>query len=203
MMDKGIKIKIEEKIKKAALEVFTKKGFADTKTRDIAVAADINISTLHYYYRSKDKLFQIIATDVFKQSNAISERIFKRRLNFKEKIRSFVEEYIEFCKLNPNFPSFLIFESERNPDKIYPETNFAEVDKIIEAELKELIEKKSIRPISYANFIVNLVSLTIHPFLTRHMLYEVTGLTESDFNEMLETRKKMIPQMVIDYLYLK
>ncbi len=202
-MDKGIKINIEEKIKKAALEVFTRKGFADTKTRDIAAAADINISTLHYYYRSKDRLFQIIATDVFKQSNAISERIFKSRLNFKEKIRLFVEEYIEFCKLNPNFSSFLIFESERNPDKIYPETNFFEVDKIIEAELKELIEKKSIRPISYANFIVNLVSLTIHPFLTRHMLYKVTGLTESDFNEMLETRKKMIPQIVIDYLFLK
>ena len=202
-MKKESKINLEEKIKEAAVEVFTRKGFGDTKTRDIAAAANINISTLHYYYRSKDKLFQIIAADVFKQSNTILDKIFKSHLNFKEKIRLFVKEYIEFCKKNPYFPSFLIFESERNPDKIYSATKFGDIDNIIEAELNELIEKKVIRPITYANFIVNLVSLTIFPFITWHMLHEVTGLTKSDFNEMLETRKKMIPEMIIDNLYLK
>jgi AcrR family transcriptional regulator len=202
-MKKESKINLEEKIKEAAVEVFTRKGLADTKTRDIAAAANINISTLHYYYRSKDKLFQIVAADVFKQSNAISEGVFKSRLSFKEKIRLFVEEYIEFCKKNPNFPSFLIFESERNPDKIYGATNFSEIDTAITIELNELIEKKVIRPITYANFIVNLISLTIYPFIASHMLHEVTGLTKSDFNEMLETRKKMIPEMIIDNLYLK
>lgn len=201
-MKHGSAVTVEEKIKEAAIDVFTKKGFADTKTRDIAAAANINISTLHYYYRSKDKLFQIIAEDVFKQSNSITERVFGSSLDFDEKIRLFVEEYIEFCKLHPNFPTFIILESERNPDKIYGAVNFREIDVIIEAELNGLIERKVIRPITYANFILNLVSLTIHPFITRHMLHELNGLTKSDFSELLETRKKMIPEMIINYLYL-
>ncbi len=197
------KQKLETKIKEAALEVFTRKGFTDTKTRDIAAAANINISTLHYHYKSKDKLFQIIAADVFKQSDAISEGVFKSDLDFRDKIKLFVDQYIEFCKKNPDFPSFLIFESERNPDKIYEAINFREIDSIISKEINHLIDQKIIRPISYANFMVNLISLTIYPFIASHMLKNVTGLSKSDFNDMLETRKAMIPEMIIDSLYLK
>ena len=53
----------EEKIKSAARTVFHTKGFAATKTRDIAKEAGINLALLNYYFRSKEKLFQIIMMD--------------------------------------------------------------------------------------------------------------------------------------------
>jgi AcrR family transcriptional regulator len=50
----------EAKIKAAARVVFHKKGFAATRTRDIAEEAGINLALLNYYFRSKEKLFDII-----------------------------------------------------------------------------------------------------------------------------------------------
>ncbi len=48
----------EEKIFKAAKDVFHRKGFDGTRMQEIADKANINMSMLHYYYRSKDKLFE-------------------------------------------------------------------------------------------------------------------------------------------------
>src|SRR3546814_7833693 len=52
-----INISTEEKIKEAARKVFTRKGYAAARTRDIAEEAGINLALLNYYFRSKEKLF--------------------------------------------------------------------------------------------------------------------------------------------------
>ena len=66
-MAKSIQIKkkteslsTEEKIKAAASKLFTQKGFAAVKTRDIVQEAGINLALLNYYFRSKEQLFEII-----------------------------------------------------------------------------------------------------------------------------------------------
>jgi AcrR family transcriptional regulator len=56
----------EEKIKKAAQIVFHKKGFAAARTRDIAEEAGINLALLNYYFRSKEKLFNIVMIETFR-----------------------------------------------------------------------------------------------------------------------------------------
>ncbi len=50
----------EEKIKEAARRVFTQKGYAATRTRDIAEESGLNLALINYYFRSKEKLFDII-----------------------------------------------------------------------------------------------------------------------------------------------
>lgn len=68
-MAKQLKKKIdqttEEKIKIAARKLFTRKGFAAVKTRDIAEEAGINLALLNYYFRSKEKLFKLIMEESF------------------------------------------------------------------------------------------------------------------------------------------
>ena len=56
---------VERKIIDAAREVFVENGYDGAKMRDIAARANINISMLHYYYRSKDNLFDIAFNQVF------------------------------------------------------------------------------------------------------------------------------------------
>ena len=55
-----VDLSTEEKIKEAAKKVFLKKGYAATRTRDIAEEAGINLALLNYYFRSKEKLFDLI-----------------------------------------------------------------------------------------------------------------------------------------------
>ena len=56
----------EEKIKIAARHVFHIKGYAGTRTRDIAEEAGINLALLNYYFRSKEKLFEIVMMETLR-----------------------------------------------------------------------------------------------------------------------------------------
>ena len=59
----------ETKIKAAARSVFHKKGFAGTRTRDIAKEANLNLALLNYYFKSKQKLFELIMLETLKEFN--------------------------------------------------------------------------------------------------------------------------------------
>ena len=61
----------EEKIFEAATDVFVEKGMDGARMQDIADKAGINKALLHYYFRTKDKLFnavfEMIAKKIFKK----------------------------------------------------------------------------------------------------------------------------------------
>lgn len=92
--------------------VFTKKGFSETKTSDIAKVAGNNVSTLHYYFRGKDNLFQIIAREAMQGFVVILNNTFIKENTLENKIRMFVNDYIDFFKADPYLPTFLIVEPE-------------------------------------------------------------------------------------------
>lgn len=192
----------EERIKTAATMVFTKKGFSESKTRDIAKVAGINVSTLHYYFRSKENLFQIIASEAMQEFAVILNNSFIKENTLENKIRMFVNDLIDFFKANPYLPTFLMAESERNPDKIYSFVSFKEINNIIKTHLDELIDKGDIRPISFSNFVLNLIALTIYPFISKQMLCQINEMTDDEISEMLEERKTMVPDMILNYLYI-
>lgn len=56
----------EEAILKAAHAVFLRRGFYGTRMQEIADEACINKALLHYYFRSKDKIFEAVFLDSLK-----------------------------------------------------------------------------------------------------------------------------------------
>ncbi len=197
------KLSTEEKIKRAAAQVFTKKGFNDTTTRDITSVAGIPLGSLHYYYRTKEKLFQVIAEEAMVEFARIMHEVFREDLPLDEKIRQFVCQYIDFCKKNPFIPNFCINEFEKGPGKLHEKVDFRAIDQRLKIQIDEYIAKGLIRPITLEDFIANLVSMTIFPFLSKKMLMYSTDINEAQFNEMLERRKTLIPEMIIGYLFLE
>ncbi|MEO1624715.1 MAG: TetR/AcrR family transcriptional regulator, partial [Bacteroidota bacterium] len=158
-----MEIGTEEKIKLAALRLFTQKGFNDTKTRDIAEEAGINVASLHYYFRSKDKLFQLVAEEAMQGFSTIRERIFSNKQPLHIKIREFVEQYIDFFRDNPFLPLFIVTESEKNSEKMLDMMSNSEAHREIQVHLDNLSKEGIIRPMSLFNFISNLVGMTIFP----------------------------------------
>jgi len=99
----------EEKIKAAARKVFLRKGFSATRTRDIAEEAGINLALLNYYYRSKEKLFDIVMMDNFRQFiRGISINLTDGSTPLPEKVRTIATAYIDFLIGNPDLPLFSI-----------------------------------------------------------------------------------------------
>src|SRR5579859_3339176 len=101
-MPKGKTKKVKEasteaKIKEAARKLFTQKGFAATRTRDIAEEAGINLALLNYYFRSKQKLFDLIMMENFRQFiGGMSANFVDESLSMEERIGKVVNAYIDF-----------------------------------------------------------------------------------------------------------
>ena len=191
----------ENKILTAARKVFTTKGMAGARMQDIADEAGINKALLHYYFRDKDKLFETIfmaeAHKFFPKINAI----FQSDDPLFEKIGKFVNEYIDEMQENPYLPWFVINEINRDPDKfmqrILGETNRPKPAKFLEQIEKE-IRKGTIRRISPIHLLMNLISMTIFPFIAKPMITRNLQMSETQFRQAMEQRRTEIPKFIID-----
>src|SRR5579863_7479062 len=109
----------EERIKEAARRLFTLKGFAATRTRDIAEDAGINLALLNYYFRSKQKLFDIIMLENFRQFiQGITAEVFSEEGTIEQKLEKVITAYIDFLSQNPDLPLFILNEIRNNPESI-------------------------------------------------------------------------------------
>jgi AcrR family transcriptional regulator len=186
----------EEKIKEAAKKLFTQKGFAAVKTRDIAKEAGINLALLNYYFRSKQKLFDIIMLENFRKFiHGISIEIFDEKATIDQKIEKVVGAYIDFLTLNPDLPLFILNELRGNPSSI-AETINAEVGPIRSHFFKQMEQrsktgKKTV--IDPFHFIANLIGLTVFPFVGKPVLQRVTNINDKKFHAMMQERKKLVP----------
>ncbi|MEL7147138.1 MAG: TetR/AcrR family transcriptional regulator [Bacteroidota bacterium] len=193
----------EEKIKLAASKVFIRKGYAATKTRDIAEEAGINIASLHYYYRSKQKLFDLVIGEALKKFSNGMDDIFGTELPLHQKITTFVHQYIDFFKINPYIPVFIMSESQNNPEKVDKLIDNRKLLPKLKKELIALADKGIIRPIAPTHFLLNVMSLTAFPFIAKPLMSSKMDLTEADYDQILEERKAVVPEMIINYLYLE
>lgn len=201
VIDSGLST--EEKIKKAATKVFTSKGFAATKTRDIAEEADINIASLHYYFRSKENLFEIVIGNTLRQFSNVMDTVLNNNRPLHEKIHLFVERYIDFMRDNTNVAMFIIAESQQNPIMLNKMLANQKTLNKLEDQLQELSEQEVIRDMHVAHFMVNMVGLTIFPFLAKPLVMQKVEISEEKYDLLLEERKKIVPDMIINHLYLK
>lgn len=195
--DKGA----EEKILAAARKVFTTKGMAGARMQDIANEAGMNKALLHYYFRDKDKLFETVfmeeAHKFFPKINAI----FQSDDPLFEKIEKFVNEYIDEMQENPYLPWFVINEINRDPDRfmqnVLGKNNRPKPAKFLEQIEKE-IKKGTIKRIHPLHLLMNLLSMTIFPFIAKPMITRNLGISELQFSQVMEQRRKEIPKFIID-----
>jgi TetR/AcrR family transcriptional regulator len=195
--DKGA----EERILAAARKVFTSKGMAGARMQDIANEAGINKALLHYYFRDKNKLFETIFLDEAQRFFPKINMIFSSDAPLFEKIENFVHEYIDEMSVNPYLPWFVINEMHRDPErfmyKIWGEENLPKPGKFLE-QIERAVRKGEIKRISPVHLLINLLSMTIFPFIARPMITRRLHLSDFQFQKIMEERKREIPKFIID-----
>lgn len=190
-----------DKILAAAKVVFMTKGMAGARMQDIANEAGINKALLHYYFRNKEQLFEVIfeqAThDLFPRINQIIDSdlpLFKR-------IELFCEEYITVMTENPYLPMFVMYEMHQNPErfirKMWTKHDAPRPGKFLEVIEKE-IQKGTIKKISPLHLLMNMLSLTIFPFVGKPLFQFNLKIDELQYRAIMEQRKTEIPRFIID-----
>lgn len=186
----------EEKIKNAARIVFHKKGFAAARTRDIAEEAGINLALLNYYFRSKEKLFNIVMLETFQNFFASIFLVFNdSATSLEEKIEKFASDYIDLLFQEPEIPLFIMSEIRNNPTELLQKTNIknAIFHSVFVRQFNEGVKEGKIRNQLFQHFMMNFMGLIIFPFIAKPLLKEISGLNEEQFNKIIEERKALIP----------
>ena len=184
-------VSTEEKIKRAATEVFAQKGFAATRTRDIAEAAGINLALLNYYFRSKQKLFDGIMLEKLQELFGRITPIFTdTTTSLEKKIETLVDYYIETLIKNPELPLFVLSEIRTHPQSLSHTIQIAEL--FTTSSFAEQLKAK--RPdTNPLHFIMCLLGMTVFPFVAKPLLKSKTAIDEASFVAMMTERKRLIP----------
>ena len=195
----------EEKIIRAAEKVFIEKGMAAARMQEIADEAGINKALLHYYYRSKEKLFSMVFQLAFKTFAPNILMAFEGTDDLFVKIERFVFAYLTTIEKNPHIPGFVISELSNNPDRLVTTIGYLNIDiqavfNAIEVEVK----KKTIIPIEPSDLIINVLALCIFPIIAKPMVKGIIFQgSEVEYKNMIERRKKEVAQFVISAIKIK
>ncbi len=184
----------QEKIKEAARQVFTRKGYAATRTRDIAEEAGINLALLNYYFRSKEKLFhQIMLEKVQQLFGHIAPVVMNPETSLETKVEQIVSLYIDMITLHPDLPIFVLSEIRNHPDQFA--TTFKVGDILRESDLVRQLQARrpDIHPI---HFLLNIMSMTLFPFIARPVFKTIQLLDDAQFHHLMQERKQLIPLWV-------
>lgn len=192
-------------ILEAAREEFFQKGFDGARMQIIANNAGINKALLHYYFQSKQFLFEEIFTDAFAEFFPKITEIIKLEISFFEKVELIIDAYISLLQKRPSLPMFIFREIHKDPDTVFKlvfNSNRIGVPQLIFEMIEEAKSKKIIKPIPTEQLFINIMSLCVFPFLGRPMIQRVTKLKTTQYNNLLEDRKKEVAKFVIDAIKL-
>lgn len=194
----------EARILEAARQVFRQKGYVGARMEEIAERAQINKSMLHYYFRSKERLFDVVfEADAGHMAPRIAELLVADR-PLLEKIPAFVDAYLSLILEHPYIPGFIINELARNEGELLEKARAkAPAGPILDVffrQVRDEISQGRIRPVDPRHLLITMMSACVFPFLARPILKMAMNLDEAGFQAFMEERKTHVSQFLLSGL---
>jgi TetR/AcrR family transcriptional regulator len=191
----------ENKILEAARNVFVRKGMSGARMQEIADEAGINKALLHYYYRSKEKLFSAIFENILVGFIPRLFDVINSDLPLEVKLYKVAEKYTDLLTKHSEMPLFVLHELQRNPEKLFRKLpNRGAIFAKLENQLKVEAEKGNIRPISTEMFMMNVVSMLVFPFVGRPVYQQITDMSDDQYKQFLAERASEVPKFIMNAL---
>lgn len=195
----------EERIKEAASTIFMKKGLTGARMQEIADAASINKAMLHYYFRSKQKLFEVIFAEKVDALFTAFARIFQSEGTFRDKIEQFVDLEITFISTFPSLPLFVLNEAAKNPS--FVEDHMRSRKEILRKSLEKTYEQMKsefgLDIIPLDHFMINIFSLCIYPIIARPIAKVMLDKDDEGYDAFIESRKKHVTELLLQTIKAK
>lgn len=197
----------EAAIMQAAEHEFLEKGFDRTKTTEIARLAGVTHAMLHYYFRTKENLFNQVFREKLKIMADSFVVIVERDLPFLERIRLGIEAHFDYIASNPRLPHFVVHEVIGNQERgelcreILLPAFSGVVEHLGDAIYKE-IKKGAIRPVEPLDLILNIVSLNAFVFIASPFVKLLAGVDDKEFTRFLQRRKQQNVELILRELKL-
>jgi AcrR family transcriptional regulator len=189
-------VSTEEKIKQAALKLFTKRGYAATRTRDISEEAGINLALLNYYYRSKEKLFELVMSEILQNFfKGMTLILNDEQTSVDEKMEIFVTRYTTLLKQQPDLPLFIFHELRQDPQKLATKMGVNMVFKsYFFKQLNADMDRKKIARVHPLHYVINMIAMCVFPFIAAPLLKHLAGIDSKQFDALIDERQALVPK---------
>lgn len=195
----------EERIKAAAAKIFMEKGFDGTTTRDIAKEAGLNSALMNYYFRSKEKLFAGVFSELCELFFEGMTEILSKPLSFRDKILALIDHDFKLFRENPTLANFVLNELHRNPDRLMDLAKKVEFMKnsAFEAQYNKAVATGEIKDIDINHVLLLIPSNIQFVFIHKPLTMKIHNMSENEFDIFLDEHIKIVKEMISDYLFLK
>jgi AcrR family transcriptional regulator len=199
-MNKTKDITSQSEILNAAKRIFQHKGMMGARMQEIADEAGINKALLHYYFRSKQLLFEAVFKRAFLTLAPQLNEIMNADSSLFEKIEKFSNNYISFVLKHPYLPNFIVQELNRNPEfvrKLIAEKDFPNIT-TFRKQVNDKVKEGVIRPIKAEQLFINIMALNIFPFIGAPLLMGFTDLSDKAYKKLMQERKTEVAAFIIN-----
>ena len=180
----------EELILQAAKRVFVNKGYIGARMQEIADEAGVNKALLHYYFRSKEKLFQHIFKSSFRAFWPSFENLFSGEPDVRQLLKVLISVYVDLLEKMPYLPNFIITEINRAPDKVASLIEDAGIKpRLIIAIIEKAMEQNKMVKMDPRELILNTVGMCVFPVITRPLPGYLLWPNDSDYKKFMANRK--------------
>lgn len=192
----------EDRILEAAKEVFMHYGLYGARMQDIADKANINKALLHYYFRSKEKLFDAVFEGALEKYFAQMTVMSDTSLPLHERAFQYIDNIFQFYTEYPQMSMFIIKEISVNPEMFKQKVERLKrtPNSMLIPTLKTAMENGEIEEMDAVIFLVNLHSLCAYPFLASPLIRVIMEKSGDTWGDDAIERVK---QSVKDFISLK
>ncbi len=194
-MDNQEKQSKEQQILAAAEQEFLTRGYDGTRTTSIAQAAGVTHAMLHYYFRTKEQLFERIVDEKFEtMSHSMFAIMGDPSLPIVERIKGGIEAHFDFVAQNPLLPRFVINEIISRPERydvLYKRVG-AIIDNVyrgLQSEINRSAERGEIERVDIKMLFISIMSLNIFTFLAYPFMEPLMGELMANRERFLAERK--------------
>ena len=195
----------EDKILEAAKKVFIQKGMDGARMQEISNEAGINKALLHYYFRTKQKLFEAIFSKLFNQIFPNIRSLIFSEKPFEERLGDFIEKYIDLLLKNPFLPAFILKEINRDPDFL---ASIIKKQGVNPEEILQMIEREmeagTIIRMDPRDLMINILGLSIFPFAARPLMQMMFfSNIKKEYKDFLVKRKETVKIFILNSILVK
>lgn len=195
-------INMEQAILDAAEKLFLEKGYALTSTTAIARMAGCNQALVHYYFRTKDRLFEALFEKKFRMILTGIINAGEDCETFEGKLKSKIEAHYDYLAANPKIPFLFFNELTTNPARLESlKEKIKELPKSVirqfDRDLKDEISRGAIRNITGFDLILTIISLNVVLFMVGPVIKTMIEMPDREFRKIMENRKNENVEIIL------
>lgn len=191
---------MEERILACAEKLFLERGFDGTNMSDIALSMGINRPTLHYYFRTKDKMFRaVLARIVLSFVPRVYDIVVNSEKPVAERISQVFDAYMAIFLAKPCLPLFMAREVQRDFDFLLRMLQQEQIDRYVRKIIRALeaeMDAGKLKKVPLRTLFYTFYGLMVFPFLSRRLTESLLLAEGETFEEMLEKWKRQVVAQV-------